>query len=153
MFPFFSNESSGVCHIKTTHVMLIKFTGNEHWHTINSNNQFHENRRNISFWFLSLKKNPPLFLSKGVYEWRTNYGRSVFLPHRPRKWVCMFEKKKKKQGQPEDLIAATGLVILLKLDSNRWFFFWPVWPWNLMDDLKNKRVPLLCYFQVLCIIS
>ena len=36
----------------------------------------------------------------------------------------MFEKKKKKkQGQSEDLIAATGLVILLKLDSNRWIFF------------------------------
>ena len=32
-----------------------------------------------------------------------------------------------------DLIAATGLVILLKLDSNC-RFFQPVWPWNLMDD-------------------
>ena len=30
-----------------------------------------------------------------------------------------------------DLIAATGLVILLKLDSK---IFQPVWPWNLMDD-------------------
>ena len=32
-----------------------------------------------------------------------------------------------------DLIAATGLVILLKVDSN-YRFLRPVWPWNLMDD-------------------
>ena len=47
-----------------------------------------------------------------------------------------------------DLIAATGLVILLKLDSNRWFFslcdleiFW----WM---TLKNNRAPLLYYIEV-----
>ena len=46
-----------------------------------------------------------------------------------------------------DLIAATGLVILLKLDSNRRFFspcdleIWWMTP-------KNKRAPLLCYFKL-----
>ena len=45
-----------------------------------------------------------------------------------------------------DLIAATGLVILLKLDSNRPFFspcdleIWCMTP-------KNNRAPLLCYFK------
>ena len=48
-----------------------------------------------------------------------------------------------------DLIAATGLVILLKLDSNRWFF-------NLCDleiwwmTLKNYRAPLLLGYIKLC---
>ena len=46
-----------------------------------------------------------------------------------------------------DLIAATGLVILLKLDSNRWFFSrvtlkFDGWP------PKNNRAPLLCYFKL-----
>ena len=36
-----------------------------------------------------------------------------------------------------DLIAATGLVILLKLDLNR-SIFQPVWPWYLMDDPKKQ---------------
>ena len=46
-----------------------------------------------------------------------------------------------------DLIAATGLVILLKLDLNRWFFspcdleIWWMTP-------KNNRAPLLCYFKL-----
>ena len=46
-----------------------------------------------------------------------------------------------------DLIAATGLVMLLKLDSNRRFFslcdleIWWMTP-------KNNRAPLLCYFKV-----
>ena len=26
--------------------------------------------------------------------------------------------------------------------------FWPVWPWNLMDDLKNNGVPPLCYAKL-----
>ena len=26
--------------------------------------------------------------------------------------------------------------------------FQPVWPWNLMDDQKNNRAPLLCYFKL-----
>ena len=24
----------------------------------------------------------------------------------------------------------------------------PVWPWNLMDDIKNSRAPLLCHFKL-----
>ena len=46
-----------------------------------------------------------------------------------------------------DLIAATSLVILLKLDLNRWFFspcdleIWWMTP-------KNNRAPLLCYFKL-----
>ena len=46
-----------------------------------------------------------------------------------------------------DLIAATGLVILLKLDLNRWFFspcdldIWWMTP-------QNNRAPLLCYFKL-----
>ena len=48
-----------------------------------------------------------------------------------------------------NLIAATGLVILLKLDSNR--HFQPLWPWNLMNDLTNNiRAPLL-YYAKLCV--
>ena len=31
--------------------------------------------------------------------------------------------------------------------------FTAVWPSNLMDDLENKRVPLLCYFKLFFIIS
>ena len=45
-----------------------------------------------------------------------------------------------------DLIAATGLVTLLKLDSNRQFFSpcdLEIW-WM---TLKNNRAPLLCYFK------
>ena len=46
-----------------------------------------------------------------------------------------------------DWIAATGLVILFKLDLNRWFFspcdleIWWMTP-------KNNRAPLLCYFKL-----
>ena len=43
-----------------------------------------------------------------------------------------------------DLIAATGLVILLKLDSNLRFFNLEIW-WM---TLKNNRAPLLCYFKL-----
>ena len=46
-----------------------------------------------------------------------------------------------------DLIAATGLVILLKLDSNRRFFSpcdLEIW-WM---TLKNNRAPLLCYLKL-----
>ena len=46
-----------------------------------------------------------------------------------------------------DLIAATGLVILLKLDSNRRFFSpcnKEIWRMT----LKNNRAPLLCHFKL-----
>ena len=51
------------------------------------------------------------------------------------------------KANPRDLIAATGLLILLKLDLNRPFFspcdleIWWMTP-------KNNRAPLLCYFKL-----
>ena len=51
----------------------------------------------------------------------------------------------KNKANLRDLIAATGLIISLKLDSNRRF-----WPWNLMDDLKKGTSSML--LQALCII-
>ena len=61
----------------------------------------------------------------------------------------MFSLKNK--ANLRDLIAATGLVILLKLDSNSRFFsrekpnlgqnqlfFLAEWPWNLTDDLQKQ---------------
>ena len=68
---------------------------------------------------------------------------------------------KKNKANLRDLIAATGLAILLKLDSNRLFFsretpnlgqnrqyFEPcdleIW-WM---TFKNNRAPLLCYFKL-----
>ena len=57
-------------------------------------------------------------------------------------WLKMNEK-----ANLRDLIAATGLVILLKLDLNRRFFspcdleIWWMTP-------KNNRAPLLCYFKL-----
>ena len=46
-----------------------------------------------------------------------------------------------------DLIAATGLVILLKLDSNRRFFS-PCDLEILWMTPKTNRAPLLCYFKL-----
>ena len=54
---------------------------------------------------------------------------------------------KKNKANLRDLIAATGLVILLKLDSNHRFFSpcdLEIWRMT----LKNNRAPLLCYFKV-----
>ena len=57
-------------------------------------------------------------------------------------WRMTFNK-----ANLRDLIAATGLVILLKLDLNRRFFspcdleIWWMTP-------KNNRAPLLCYFKL-----
>ena len=50
-----------------------------------------------------------------------------------------------------DLIAGTGLLILLKLDWNCQFF--SVWPWNWMDDLKKLEGASSTLHQALCIIS
>ena len=46
-----------------------------------------------------------------------------------------------------DLIAATGIVILLKLDSNRRFFS-PCDLAVLRMTLKNNRAPLPCYYKL-----
>ena len=65
----------------------------------------------------------------------------------PVKYECNSNK-----ANLRDLIAATGLVILLKLDSNLRFFL-PVWPWNSMEDLKKQQGTSSTLNQALCIIS
>ena len=82
--------------------------------------------------------------------WHQNYQNTQWsefarLKHiRPsRQWQNLSSNK----ANLRDLIAATGLVILLKLDSNRRFFspcdleIWWMSP-------KNNRAPLLCYFKL-----
>ena len=66
-------------------------------------------------------------------------------PHFPDNiFKCIFLNNK---ANLRDLTAATGLVILLKLDSNGRFFslcdleIWWMTP-------KNNRAPLLCYFKL-----
>ena len=51
-----------------------------------------------------------------------------------------------------DLIAATGLVIVLKLDSYHWFFQ-SVWPKNTVDDIEKQQENFSRLHQALCIIS
>ena len=46
-----------------------------------------------------------------------------------------------------DLIAATGLVFLLKILFKS-LIFGPMWPGNLMEDLKNNRAPPLYYVKL-----
>ena len=59
----------------------------------------------------------------------------------------IFAKSYGNKANLRDLIAATGLVILLKLDSNRWFFstceleIWWMTP-------KNNTAPLLYYIKL-----
>ena len=60
---------------------------------------------------------------------------------------CHTSRLRKNKANLRDLIAATGVVILLKLDSNRRFFspcdleIWWMTP-------KNNRAPLLCYLKL-----
>ena len=62
-------------------------------------------------------------------------------------WKKKYETFHINKANLRDLIAATDLVILLKLDSNRQFFspcdleIWWMTP-------KNNRAPLLCYFKL-----
>ena len=59
----------------------------------------------------------------------------------------MYSQMSNNKANLRDLIAATGLVILLKLDSNHRFFspsdleIWWITP-------KNNPAPLLCYFKL-----
>ena len=61
--------------------------------------------------------------------------------------ITFFNERGTNKANLRDLIAATGLVILLKLDLNRPFFspcdleIWWMTP-------KNNRAPLLCYFKL-----
>ena len=52
--------------------------------------------------------------------------------------MILFRKFFKTKANLRDLIAATGLVILLKFDPKS-SIFQPAWPWNLMDDLKQGK--------------
>ena len=56
---------------------------------------------------------------------------------RPVNFSLLLIDRKMNKANLRDLIAATGLVILLKLDLNR-SIFQPVWPWYLMDDPKKQ---------------
>ena len=58
------------------------------------------------------------------------------------------------------LLQALCIILLPSVNSNRSRspdtpnlglnrrFFCPVWPWNLMDDLKHNRAPLLCHIKL-----
>ena len=59
----------------------------------------------------------------------------------PGVWLVLAFLTLKNNANLRDLIAATGLVILLEYDSNRRFFSpWEIW-WI---TSKNNRTPLLC---------
>ena len=77
----------------------------------------------------------------GTYNWYVKIPKCGYIEH-GFKLRFMFNK-----ANLRDLIAATGLVILLKLDSNRRFFS-PCDLENWWMTPKNKRTPLLCYFKL-----
>ena len=59
----------------------------------------------------------------------------------------MAKQKVNNKANLRDLIAATGLIILLKMDSNRWFFS----PYELeiwWMTSKNNRAPFLYYIKL-----
>ena len=110
------------------------------------------NRSSLSLWFYSeikctWKWNMTDVISKSCYHtWGLNTMR---LRQNGRHFTddtfkCFFWNNK---ANLRDLIAATGLVILLKLDLNRRFFspcdldIWWMTP-------NNNRAPLLCYFKL-----
>ena len=83
-------------------------------------------------------KNNRLKVQKNMDDWSIHFTKG--LPTHNSNFIL-------NKANLRDLIAATGLVILLKLDSNRRFFspcdleIWWMTP-------KNKRAPLLCYFKL-----
>ena len=84
-----------------------------------------------SIWSCSDKSVILVMLSSYISDRDINLGQGYFI------W----------QGNLRDFIAVTGLVILLKLDSNRQFFSpcqLEIW-WM---TLKNNKAPLLCYFKI-----
>ena len=84
--------------------------------------------------------------SKWLPHTRTD-GRTDTQTDRHRQQQCPKAKTGNNKANLRDLIAATGLVILLKLDLNCRFFspcdlvIWWMTP-------KNNRAPLLCYFKL-----
>ena len=81
----------------------------------------------------------PLEPAQGAIQTRYHQSRHLLL--------SFWYKHKKNKANLRDLIAATGLVILLKLDLNRPFFspydleIWWMAP-------KNNKAPLLCYLKL-----
>ena len=65
-------------------------------------------------------------------------------------FACVIKRNK---ANLRDLIAATGLIFLLKLDSNRWLIMQPLWSWNFMNDLERLEGTSTILHQALCIIS
>ena len=67
--------------------------------------------------------------------------------------VSVKSEGKYNKANLRDLTAASGLVIILKIEFKS-LIFRPIWPWNAMDDLENNRAPLLYHIiKALCIIS
>ena len=87
----------------------------------------------------------PIRINAARYEmnWANSFSKSSGNPI----FGQIFGHQRTNKANLRDLIAATGLVILFKLDSNRWFFrlcdleIWWMTP-------KNNRAPLLCYFKL-----
>ena len=99
-------------------------------------------------WNLKLKFQSKLDLCSGnhaVYRQTDGQTDKVNPVYPPSNFVGRGYKYNK--ANLRDLIAATGLVILLKLDLNRRFFSpcdLDIW-WMTQ---KNTRAPLLCYFKL-----
>ena len=66
--------------------------------------------------------------------------------------ICRFWNSHDNKANLRDLIAASGLVILLKVDSNHRFFSWCDLE-ILMDDLEKQYCTFFISCQALCIIS
>ena len=103
-----------------------------------------------------------LLLTKPIGTNLSETGIKIYSNFHTRKLICydlIFEEKSRLKCRASliiwpdfavnkanlgDLIAATGLVILLKLDSNCRFFSRETpnlgknWPWNLTDDLQKQ---------------
>ena len=65
----------------------------------------------------------------------------------PYNFTYLLYNSTKKQGKSEgfDSCDRPSNLTLIGFKSS---IFQPVWPWNLMDDQKNNRAPLLCYFKL-----
>ena len=80
-------------------------------------------------------------------QWHHNEHHGVSNHQRLESFVNRWLRLRSNKANLRDLIAATGLVILLKLDSNRRFFspcdleIWWMTP-------KYNRTPLRCYFKL-----
>ena len=98
----------------------------------------------IEIWYWYYQNKFDIIKSLGVYYWYVNIPQCGYMEHGSEYTLLRFMYSK---ANLRDLIAATGLVILLKLDLNRRFFspcdleIWWMTP-------KNNGAPLLCYFKL-----